>query len=557
MRHDSSVALLGLSSSPGATVLAAWLVVAGAGSGCVRGVDARAESWWSARTAHVRLETDMGSDRARSLALRVERQVQTIRGAFYRCALDDTQPVDVTVLGREDEASALLRGDGVGGRWLRAVDGLLALPPRIVIAERALLDGASGSRVLSHEITHRFVDSCFHDPPTWLQEGLATLFETTFVENGRVIVGLARYRVSDGAFAWNDSLYGLDVRTVPRLFVPRPTVLASMSDDYFYDLDRPHPDVGAGALGRGSVRDGAYAGAATLVHYLALGPDRDVRARFVWYLSALSQGTVPPDAAFAEAFRGVDLDERVEVYARADHYRVTARPMASFSETPPETSAMTSAEAHLRLSELELSVGGRGADTASRGHLALAVRSPSTRAHALLVAASWSEARAVELVMAAERIAPDDRDVLRARILVAQREGQREVATERASRLAARSDLRTTDLAIISEVERADGRLDAALAHAQRAVSTDRGAWNAWLALAHVARDRQDVRLERGALSIVASLAVHASPNAVREARASIASIDGVPMAPHADEGRAFVAPSAPASYEDIGAEPY
>jgi hypothetical protein len=521
-------------------------------SGCVRSVEARGQNWWSARTAHVHLETDTGRERAIALAVRLERQVQVIRSAFYRCALDDRQPVEVTVLAREDEADSLLRDEEIAGRSMGPVDGLLALPPRLLFADYAIRNDGEGRRLLSHEITHHFVDACFHDAPTWLHEGLATVFETAYVAGENVVIGRAPYRVTQGAMTWRDSTPGLEVVTVPRFFVLPPSILVGLTSERFYHPVTVGLQSGVHVLGAATARQGNYASAFALVHYLALGPDPVVRTRFVAYLSALSQGTATSEAAFAETLGAADLDARVDAYAAEGHFGVTRRPLLSSDASAIELAPVSEARAHLRLAELELSAGGDGAASAARVHLAFAAAAPATRPEALLVRAAFaSPRRAVALVRTAERIAPESRDVLRAAVLVAQQEGQPELAATLAARLATAPDLRAADFVVLAEVERVQGSLDRALEHARLAVVTDRGWWPSWLALARVSRDREDWRTARAALVLVENLAGRTSMPAVSEAREWIAAIDGAVVPPaYYVEGPA-VAPASPVMEDD------
>jgi hypothetical protein len=529
------------------------IAVSGASLGCVRSIELRADNWWSARTAHVRLQTDTGHDRAHALAERLETQVQVLRAAFYRCATDDPNPIDVTVLARSDESAPLLGEDAQRGRSLRAVDGLVALPARLLLSDPEISDGVEGTELLSHEITHRFVDTCFHDAPMWLQEGLASVFETAFARQDEVVLGTPRYRILDDSLPFVAFVDGRALHSVPRFLVPSPSELVVMSDDRFRNPDDPHfPGIVGHEVGPRTARLARYAGAFALVHYLALGPDPVVRARFVEYLSALSQGTAPPEAAFHQAFAGVDLDARVDAFTRLDRYRVTTRSLPPIVVASPEVVAMSPAEAHLRLAELALSVGGPRARVRALPHLARASLAPTTQAEALIVAAALATPEeAARRVRAAHRIAPDDREVLRARLLIAQREHDDATAERMAAQLATHHGLSASDLVLVAEVERANGRLDEARAHVRLAIQIDRGYWPSWLTLARVARARHEWRTARRALEIVESLAGHASAPAVREAREGIAAIDRVDRVLSSSDGPR-TAPGAPSGYEEL-----
>src|SRR5664279_1403049 len=54
---------------------------------------------------------------------------------------------------------------------------------------------ATGGGTLVHEIVHPFVEADFPDAPSWLNEGLGSLFEQSAERNGHII-GLTNWRLA-------------------------------------------------------------------------------------------------------------------------------------------------------------------------------------------------------------------------------------------------------------------------------------------------------------------------------------------------------------------------
>src|SRR2546426_322117 len=108
----------------------------------------RGDNWWSIRTAHVRLETDVGRDRAIGEAVRLEQTHRALETVFYHCVDHERAVVDVTLLSNDAEMRALFPGRSAVA--LHAEDDLLALSPRVVIEAGALGD-AGGRQLATHE----------------------------------------------------------------------------------------------------------------------------------------------------------------------------------------------------------------------------------------------------------------------------------------------------------------------------------------------------------------------------------------------------------------------
>jgi hypothetical protein len=506
-------------------------------SGCTRSFEARAQNWYDARTPHVHLQTDGGERRAREAAAQFETLHRALEVVFFHCATGDLDPVEVTLLSNDDEYDAVASAD-TAGVFLHDVDGLAPLPPRVVIRVAALDLG--GQQVFMHELTHRFVDACFTMAPTWLHEGLASVFETVTVRSGRVLFGQPRYRVNDTPYSDLFLENGSYVYELPSSLVPVPSAVRALSSASFYT-----PERSADGHSSGSVRSGNYAGAWALAYYLALGPDAAMRERFIRYLSTISSGSEDQENAFEVEFYGTSLDRAVPSYVRAGHFRALSRPLPdAVAAVVPQVVAIPPAQAHLRLAELELS-SAHASSTSAAAHLELAAADPTTRARALFLrAALVPDAAASAGLQEAVELAPDDLDILRARTMIASGAGDVAEAGRLAALLAARADVRAVDLIVIAEVERVGAHLDEAYEHAREAVHRSATSCFAWFELGRVAFDRGDLALARRAMRLVQHLATHGGATLAAQAREWITRIDSAHIVPRSPTDPAYVPPA-------------
>lgn len=428
--------------------------------GCVRSIPDRGLGWSRATTEHIEVEVDAGGEQAARTARDLEELHRALTIAFYRCGSAAQGRIAVTVLSRGDEFDEIV-GTDMRGRALRRIDGLVALPRRIVI-DRASVDDFTIRRVLAHELTHLLVSVCFASAPPWLHEGLAETFETVYREEDQVIVGAPSMAFTESAYFSRVFDGPTEVRRVPlRYYVPPSTLVPMRSS--FYAREGEHGD---------SIVSGRYASAWALVHMLALGPDATLRARFVSYLDALHRGTDRERTAFDVSFHEVDLDRAVLGYiGDRRHARIT-RPWSPPSDevaiapVPPE-------DAHVRLAEL----AWRGGHVElAEAHAALTAADPeaSHQTDRLRMQFAPTAMRLVELATSLERTeheATPSIDALRALVLLRVRAGGD--ATAIAARLAMHPQRRATDLALVAHVEMAAGALDLALTHAEEARALD------------------------------------------------------------------------------------
>lgn len=499
------------------------LVVLLLATGCVRGVEARATNWWSARTAHVRVRTDGGRDRAIDTARRMEGIHAALTQVFFACPATGTaEAVDVVVLSSPDEFHEL-RASWSAGAFHHGVEDVLTLPPRI------LLDGenaarATGTQLFTHELAHRFVAACFPAAPVWLHEGLASLYETLNVHDGQIAFGIPAYQVADIVERSSVELRDVVARQVFRRLVPLPSELLAMDRGGFYEPE-------GGVLGTRDERIvGHYAAAWALVHMLELGDDTDLTRRFHGYLASLMEAERSEDDAWGLEFAWQDLDTPFAAYLSRPTYPWLRVPHESTRLADLAVEPVSLAAAHTLLAELHLTFAEDGGARAE-AHLEAAEREvPGDPAPALLRATFASGAARADAIAQAATSAPDHLDVLRARAIVALETGTDAVALGAA--LQARDDLRPTDRVVVAEILRSSGRPSSALRYALDAARGDPSSWRAQYELALVLVDLERTASARLALRRVIGLTSHHLPSAAAEAERMLAELADSATAP-------------------------
>jgi len=482
--------------------------------GCVRPIAMRGDGWWSIRTAHVHLETDAGRDRGMREAARFEEMHRALSSIFYHCTEHEEDVAEVVILGNEDELIDL--AGRVAGTSLRGSDGMLAQPRRIV-ALAAELDAPGGRQVAAHELTHGMVDACFPNAPTWLNEGIAGVFETIVVPEGDVVVFGYPSRRASGMplFSTRIEYQQFDVRYAPRAALPSVYSVIHEPSSTFY-----HAPTGGMITTSAEGVAANYTAATLVVYMLAIGPSAALRTRFVSYLESLRRG-VDPAFAFAMAFEDVDLQRELDDFLDGHPFDVHERVLPRAAVSPPAVHAMGPAEAHLRLAELEVQSRHREGTPNARAHLALVDRDPSWRPQSALFRADLDPIAADRQVAIATRLAPDDLDVMRARAILALRDGDHALAATLARRLEGRVDLRPSDLVVLADLERDAGDLEGAEARARALLRTDRSRWGAWAVLARVAMERGDTTRARELVGVLRVMTAHSA-----EARATVRDLD-------------------------------
>ena len=482
--------------------------------GCARPIAMRGDGWWSIRTAHVHLETDAGRDRGIREAARLEDMHRALSSTFYHCTEHDQDVAEVVILGNEDEFLDL--AGQVSGTSLSGSDGMLAQPRRIVTLA-AELDAPGGRQVATHELTHGMVAACFPNAPTWLNEGLAGVFETILLPEPEVaVIGYPSRRTTEmPLFLTRVEHQQFDVRYTPRAALPSVYDVIHGPSSTFY-----HAPTGGMITSSAAGVAANYTAATLVVYMLAIGPSPALRARFVSYLESLRRG-VDPGFAFAMAFEDVDLQRELDGFLDGHPFDVHERILPRADVSPPAVHAIGPAEAHLRLAELEVQSRARAGTPNARTHLALVDRDPSWRPQSALLRADLDPIGADRQVAIATTLAPNDLDVMRARAILALRDGDHALVATLARRLEGRVDLRPSDLVVLADLERDAGDLAGAEARAHALLRTDRSRWGAWAVLARVALERGDTTRARELVGVLRVMTARSA-----EARATVRDLD-------------------------------
>ena len=234
-------------------------------AGCF-GHDPAERQWREIRTARFILVTDLDRDDAREHALELDERGAALTHLYRLLAPSQTavvRPVQVVHLASCDELSRL-RGTPIFGVVGPSIQ--FEIDRLIFTCQRSDQRSETAVHELTHDLNHRY----FADLPVWLEEGLATYYQTLETEGGRAVVG--RPLRLDAHF-WRATM-GL----------PPMGELLAMGDERFYAME---------------ARRGYFA-AWKLTHMLANG-SRDNHGRFRRMLAGLASGHTKHEA-FAGAF---------------------------------------------------------------------------------------------------------------------------------------------------------------------------------------------------------------------------------------------------------------
>lgn len=477
--------------------------------GCGASVTARARGWSRARTAHVNLATDAGAERAANVAREAERLHQALAHVFFSCAGPDTA-IDVVLVASEEYDR--ISDPTSGGVFREGESGWIAIPDRLIL--RGTSRGDHVASVFLHELTHRFVATCFPQAPTWLNEGLATTFETLEVGTDSVRIGIPSYQIEPGAGLSLVEIEGVDVQLVDALSVPPPSELVAISADAFYaDLnDRSR---------RASLeRSGHYAGAWALVHLLELGGHEALTASFHRYLAGLMEAEQDPDALFTRELAPHGLDALFSEYVAREHYTAYRLPFESPPLAAPEVEPMTESDALRLLAELSYWQGQEALSPIVRA--ATSLHPEAAWPHLLEASFAETNAERRAAIDAAIARAPNDIEVLcaDAYTLMHEREGD-QVRLSAVSRALTEESVPTAMGRIaLSETLRNLDHPAAALRYATDAVRLDPTSWRAHFQLAITLLDTDRLQAAIRSLRTVLSLTAHRPPEVAAESAA-------------------------------------
>lgn len=409
------------------------VVLVGSAGGCVSLAQRRASHWLTVETDNIQLRTSIERVHAVQLARELQRIYEVLARYAMPCAAkreNDRVPVTLLPIG---QFYALAPGAGGfyrrrGATWLAEFDGEVVIPEGL---------GYQAKQVFQHEATHRLVATCFVAPPSWLNEGLASFFETMLFTRDGVIFGRPPFVITEDRKVDRPTAVVVDwqrVRVVPMKMLPSLEDLFAMRR-----LLTTHDGVGS---------DPAYAAAWAVVHFLVLGAP-DLTPRYEGFLAGLRTRGRDARALFARAFEGIPLQDRLNAYLRRGKFDVLQSPpsavLPNADRLNPRIRDMPEEEAHLHLAWLHAQAQDEQGRERFGQHLAAAKQHPRTRDAAHLVAAmallmTNDLAGAEREVQEGLRGAPDNPAFLEARldILLAGRPtiAELETAAERLRRVA-------------------------------------------------------------------------------------------------------------------------
>jgi hypothetical protein len=452
---------------------AAILVVALVASACARGAVDRGLGWRRLATDHVRLETDLDRPLAEQAALDLEAADRALTAVFPDCPYgDDEGAMDVIALAHGSDYDAIAPdhtdgyeyGASIGGRndgfATPARLGLVPSPSRIVLRGSGAGVSAAAIQFFLHHDAHRLAATCLTDAPVWLEEALATYFETLRVHDHTLVVGIAPFHFTFAPGLGDTE--GLRVVDVDRRAVAFPSVVMSTTDGEFYDRDQHY---------RGwRSREGRYVAAWATLHMLMIeGPD-DARAGLARYFEDLARpGSEPP--TFTAEIAGVTINRDFHVWLHAGRVRTQTVPYDPPSIAVSSVSELSPAEADLLWISLLARIDESDARRELMEHVELASADSATHARAELERVDASgELPSIELLTGLRASDPGDLDVTRVLAL-------RSPDAAAFDALLARPDLRVFDLLAAATAATHFGRMDDARALARTAVHLAPTAW--------------------------------------------------------------------------------
>jgi hypothetical protein len=257
-------------------------------AGCAAHADPARRTWHEVRTRRFTLVTDLSSDRAVERAKELEALGAALNARYILAVPRGPAPAGPARVIHLASCEDLRRRDG------RTIGGFVAESPDFGY-ERLIVTcnyGAMWTEIVLHELTHDLNHRYLASLPAWLEEGLATYYQTLDVEGDKVMVGRA---------PGMDAHYWQDVAILPRL-----DELLTMSQAQLVGLES---------------RRGYFA-AWKLTHLLANG-SRDNHRRFGRLLVSLATERDGQERDAQSAFRAAfgDVLDQVTADYRLYHRR--------------------------------------------------------------------------------------------------------------------------------------------------------------------------------------------------------------------------------------------
>ncbi|HEV2401529.1 MAG TPA: hypothetical protein VGS27_31625 [Candidatus Sulfotelmatobacter sp.] len=237
---------------------------------CIPPVPARdkVENWVEVRSPHFIVATTSNEKQARHIAGQFERMRSVFHALFPKLQIDPSSPIVVIAVKDEKDFRALepeqylAKGSlQLGGLFLRA-------PEKNYVLMRLEAGGDHPYSVVYHEYTHLLLSKADW-MPLWMNEGMASFYETTEIEDKEAELG-------------KPSVEYVRLLRESRLMPLSTLFSVDFNSPYYHDQNK------------GSV---FYAETWALVHYLHVKDYRDKTARFQQYADLLAQKTDPQTAA--------------------------------------------------------------------------------------------------------------------------------------------------------------------------------------------------------------------------------------------------------------------
>lgn len=257
-------------------------------------------AWREVTTQHFVLRTDLAEECAVAVAVDLEQTYASLRDIAFLYDIEPPGRITALIFARDADLRALGVPDYVGGGFR---EGTNAWQEPILMAT-SLKDIDHVRSTLRHELTHRFVAFYYAQAPTWLDEGLATYWQTLTVQDGVAYLGRPTHPRVFGPTRWQGSVASANLDkdgyhhfwiTVPQL--PGIRQLRSSSPTQFYARDVKDAETA------GIQRVSNYIASGSWVGWLRTGP---YARHFEEYLRALSEARSDHEA-WSRAFRGVDI----------------------------------------------------------------------------------------------------------------------------------------------------------------------------------------------------------------------------------------------------------
>jgi tetratricopeptide (TPR) repeat protein len=281
--------------------------------------------WIELTTENIQLQTDLPEDYARTFAEVYQRMRDAIAENEFPCALDQMhEPITVMVIDRHWRK---IMGSGVSGvQGMNPVD-LVDVDPFLVVRAE---DEETNAPLFLHELTHWLVAICFPSAPLWLNEGLATFYETSKLDGDSLRIGFPNAMFVDGRSGYGYDSEGEVFELYSLKRAPSLETLRKLESPEFYE-------------------DSAnYLASWVAVHLMQLG-DRTLEKPFARYLAALHEGN-DDETAWLKGFATIDMESRYRVHL-TDRYVWAARPIVAAEPEVKSIRSMTRSEVALLLSQ--------------------------------------------------------------------------------------------------------------------------------------------------------------------------------------------------------------